>query len=272
MSEGPVKRAAELAEKFNSEVKLVYIIEEKVLEKMDKVAEVVQTYQEREKIKKEISDNHGARTGEIVLKKLGMILKKKGIHFEKKIVQGEFSEIIQREAKKDKSDLILMGFKRSSHLGYRLLKALDIPIWIEANGKIKKILAVCTNLAPNEKVPEMSLSLAESYNAEVSMMYVIDTTDRIIVDKNMKRSQKKTIKNLTEEGTKFMETMKQKGVEIDLVSGSLEKLVMEREKKIKADLVMIGREQKKRAPLGLFGRNTRLKIAEKSKHSILFIN
>ncbi len=272
MSEGPVKRAAQLAEKFNSEVKLLYIIEEKVLETMDKVADGVQTYQEREKIKKNISENHGARSGEMVLKKFEEILKKKGMNAKKKIVRGEFSEIIKRETEKEKSNLIIMGFKRSCLLSYRLFQELDIPIWIESNEKLKKILAVCTNLAPNEKVPEISMALAKSHNAELSMMYVIDTTDRIVVDKNLRRSGKKNIQTLVKEGNKFMENMEKKGVKTDVVIGSLEKLIREREKKIKANLIIIGREQKKRRILGFYCRNPRLKIAEKTKNSILYVN
>ncbi len=272
MSEGPIIRAAQLAEKFNSEVKLVYIIEEKVLKTLDKVAEGVQTYQEREKIKKDIIENHGARSGEMILKKFETILKKKGINAKKKIVRGEFSEIIKLEIEKEKSDLIIMGFQRSCLLGYRLFQDLDIPIWIESNEKLKKILAVCTNLAPNEKVPKVSMALAKSYNAELSMIYVIDTTDRIMVDKNLRRSEKKDKQTLIEEGNKFKENMEKKGLKTDVAIGGLEKLIREKEKKIKANLIIIGREQKKRRILGVYYRNPRLKIAEKTKHSILYLN
>ena len=272
MSEGPVKRAAQLAEKFNSEVKLVYIIEEKVLETLDKVAEGVQTYQEREKIKKEISENHGARSGEMILKKFEMILKKKGIDAKKKIVRGKFSEIVKRETEKEKSDLIIMSFQRSCLLSYRLFQDVDIPIWIESNEKIRKILAVCTNLAPNEKVPQISMALAKIYNAELSMVYIIDTTDRIMVDKNLIRSEKKDKQTLVEEGNKFKENMEKRGLKTDVVIGSLEKIIREKEKKIKSNLIIIGREQKKRRILGVYYRNPRLKIAEKTKHSVLYLN
>jgi nucleotide-binding universal stress UspA family protein len=272
MSEGPIKRAVEFAEKFNSEVKLLYIIEEKVLETMDKVAEGVQTYQEREKIKKDLIENHGVRSGEMILNKFEMKLKKTGINTKKKMVRGEFSEIIKHEIEKEKSDLIIISCQRSYLLNARLFQDINIPIWIESNERINKILAVCTNLAPNKKVPKISMALAKSYNAELSMIYVIDTKDRIMVDTNLRRSEKKDKQILIEEGKKFKENMEKKGVKTDVVIGSLEKIVREKEKKIIANLIIIGREQKKRRLLGVYRRNPKLKIAEKTKHSVLYLN
>lgn len=272
MSEGPIKRAAEFAEKFNSRVNLLYIIEEKVLETLDKVAEGVQTYQEREKIKKDLIENHGARSGEMILNKFETRLKKTGINTKKKIVRGEFSEIIKREIEKEKSDLIIISFQRSYLLSTRLFQDVDIPIWIESNDKINRILAVCTNLAPNEQVPKISMALAKSYNAELSMIYVIDTKDRIMVDKNLRRSEKKDKQTLVEEGKKFKENMEKKGVKTEVVIGSLEKIVREKEKNLKANLTIIGREQKKHRILGVYRRNPKLKIAEKTKHSVLYLH
>jgi nucleotide-binding universal stress UspA family protein len=208
----------------------------------------------------------------MILKKFDEILKKKGLNAEKKVVRGEFSDIVKRETENEKSDLIIMGFKRSGLLNDQLFQELEIPIWIESNEKISKILAVCTNLAPNEKVPEISMTLAKTLNVKLSMIYAIDTTDRIVVDKNLRRSDKKDIQTLIEEGDKFMENMKKKGIKTDVVMGSLERIIKEREKKTNADLIIIGREQKKRRLLGLYYRNSRVKIAEKTKHSILYLN
>jgi len=239
---------------------------------LDKVAEGVQTYQEREKIKKDLIENHGARSGEMILNKFETRLKKTGINTKKKIVRGEFSEIIKREIEKEKSDLIIISFQRSYLLSTRLFQDVDIPIWIESNDKINRILAVCTNLAPNEQVPKISMALAKSYNAELSMIYVIDTKDRIMVNKNLRRSEKKDKQTLVEEGKKFKENMEKKGVKTEVVIGSLEKIVREKEKNLKANLTIIGREQKKHRILGVYRRNPKLKIAEKTKHSVLYLH
>ena len=86
-----------------------------------------------------------------------------------------------------------------------------------------------------------------------------------MVDTNLRRSEKKDKQILIEEGKKFKENMEKKGIKTDVVIGSLEKIVREKEKKIKANLIIIGREQKKPRILGDYRRNPKLKIAEKTK-------
>ena len=73
-------------------------------------------------------------------------------------------------------------------------------------------------------------------------------------------------------GQNFVEKMREKGVNSRLVKGSLEKETVKAAESIGANLVIVGREQKKKNILGLPVKNVKRKIAEKCKYSILFIN
>ena len=54
--------------------------------------------------------------------------------------------------------------------------------------------------------------------------------------------------------------------------GSLEKETIKAAEKINANLVIVGREQKKKGLLGLPVKNLKKKLAEKCEYSILFLN
>jgi nucleotide-binding universal stress UspA family protein len=269
---GPARRAADLASKFKSEVKLIYITEEKVLNTIDRVSEGMITYQEREAAKKEIVEKHGERAKMVVLKEMEELFKQKGIKTKKKVVHGEFTAVVKKEADREKSSMVIMGFKRGCLLNYRLFNEINIPIWIEAKGEQERILAVCSNLTPNKKVPDVSVNLAKLLNYELYMLYVIDTKDKVRVDENLNISQKKPIDSLTTVGQKFVEKIKKKGIKAELVAGSYEKEVIDTAERIRAGLIIIGRGQKRKKLLGLACRDIKKNMAERSKHSLLFIN
>ena len=85
-----------------------------------------------------------------------------------------------------------MGFEKECLLNYRLLDELNLPIWVESISESRSILAVCSNLAPNQKVPDISVKLSEALGWDLQMLYVVDMGDSVEVDESGERSGKKS--------------------------------------------------------------------------------
>ena len=261
-----------LAQKFKSTIKIIYIIEEKTLHQTDKISNSFRTHQHIEDTKKDIIGKQKLTADNIVFEDAKIIFKNNKISYEEKTIKGEFSTVIQNEINNNHYDLILISFEKGCTLNYRLLNNVNIPIWIEAECTGKSILGVCSNLAPNQKVPNFSIKLAETLKQPLQMLYIIDTQDNVQVDENGKRSDKKTDRNLTFIAQNFVEKINKKNISIKLVKGNLEKETLKTAEKIGAGLVIIGREKKKRGILGMPVRNVKRKIAEKCKYSVIFVN
>jgi hypothetical protein len=271
-SKDVLKRSVFLAEKFKSTINLIYIIEEKTLNQTDKLSDAFRTHYNRAETKNEMIRKHRLAADNIVFDDAKFFFKKREIPLEEKIAEGEFSRVVKREIDKKEYDLILMGFEKECMLNYRLLDEVNIPVWVEAKSEGKSILAVCSNLAPNQKVPNIGLKLSETLGWDLHMLYVVDVEDSVQVDEQGRRSDKKPERDLVFKGQNFVEEMENKGVNIQLVKGSLEKETVKAAENINPNLVIVGREQKKKGILGFPVKNVKRKMAERCKYSILFVN
>ena len=267
-----LERSVFLAEKFKSTTDLVYIIEERTLDQTGKLSDAFRTHYEIEDTKKEIIGKQKLTADSIVFKDARIPFKNKRIPFEEKTFEGDFSTVIKNEIDKKECDLILMGFEKGCTLNYRLLDEMNIPIWVESKCEGESILAVCSNLAPNQKVPDISIKLANSFNWILHMLYVVDMQDNVQVDKTGRRSNRKTEDDLIHIGETFVEKMREKNIDVQLVKGNLEKETFKAANKLGANLVVLGREKKKKGMLGLPVKNIKRKMAEKCRYSILFVN
>lgn len=267
-----LRRAVFLSEKFKSKIKLIYIIETKTIDQADKISDTYLSDFEITETKKQMMKGQVKTADKIIFDDAKTYFKEKNIKFEAKIMRGEFSESIKLELEKESFDLVLMGFEKECLLNYRLLDNVDTPVWIEGKSESRTILAVLSNLAPNQKVPEISAKLAKKLNWDLKIIYVIDTEDSVVVNEKGMRSDKKQEKDLIFTGQNFVEGLQKRGVTADIAKGNLEKQIAKTAEKINANLVVIGREQKKKGLLGLPVKNIKKKMAEKCKHSILFIN
>ncbi len=270
-----LERAAFLAEKFGSIITLVYIIEEKTLQQADKQSDTFRTYYDRNTTKEGTIETYKRTADSIIFQDARRFFKNAHISFEEKVSRGEFSTIINEEIKEKPYDLILMGFEKACVLNYRLMDDLlvDIPIWAVSNIQgDDSILAVCSNLAPNQKVPDLSIALAKKFGWKLQMLYVVDTKDTVEVDTTLGRSTKKSEQELCAKGSFFVEQMQKQGIDAKLVTGSLEKEMMDAADALKAKLIIVGRQQKKKGTLGFPVKKMKRKLAEKCHHSILFVN
>jgi len=271
-SKNVLKRSVFLAEKFKSTLNLLYIIEEKSFNQTDKLVNSYRTATEKEESKKELISTQVQAADNIIFKDAKELLKNKKITFEEKILEGEFTDAIKKELEKKSYDLILMGFEKECNLNYRLFEEVNVPVWIEGFGDSKKILAVCSNLAPNQIVPKISIDLSKKLGWDLNILYVVDTEDSVIVDEKGKRSDIKSEEEIVNQGQLFVNRMEKNKIKAQFVRGSLEKQTIQKAEEINANLVIVGREQKKKGVLGLPVRNLKKKIAEKCDYSILFVN
>jgi len=267
-----LERGFSLAEKFKSKINLIYIIEEKTLNQTDRLSNSYRTPYEIAETKNEIIRKQRQAADNIVFEDAKYFFSNKNISFESKIHQGEFSRVIKNELRNKNYDLILMGFNKACVLNYRLFDEVKIPLWVVNKNDGRSILAVCSNLAPNVKVPDVSLKLSEVLNLELNMVYVIDIEDSVQVDEKIKRSDKKTGKDLMFIAQNFIQQMENKGIKVHLLRGSFEKEVIKATEKYNPKIVIIGREQKKKGLLGLPVKNLKRKLVEKCNYSILYLN
>jgi len=261
-----------LAKKFNSVINLVYIIEEKTLIQTEKSLNSYRTKFDKDETKKEIIRKNINLADSIVFKDAKRVFSDEKINVNEEIINGEFSSVVKGQLNKYNFDLILMGFEKECMLNYRLFDEVDIPIWIEMGKKKNCILTVCSNLAPNKKVPDISRSLSKILNLDLHMIYVVDTQDSVSVDNNGVRSGKKTENELITRGQQFVLDMQKKGVDIHLLKGSIEKVTKKVAEDYKAGLVIIGRAQKRKNVFGIPTKGLKRKIAESCDYSILFVH
>ena len=260
-SENVAERAEKFVELFGSKVYAVYIIEEKTLRKVDEIAEPFLTEKQRKEMEKNIIEKNKG-VANIIFEKIAEYIP----DFEREIIVGEFSDVIMKKAKKHNATCVMMGFEKECFLRYRLLENIKIPVWVEI-GKGENVLGVCSNLAPNVRVPKFTLKFAEKFGKKAYFIYVIDTEEKIEVDeKGVKRE--KTMEELRQAAEKFAAKYK-KYADVKIAVGSIEGEVAKYADEVNADVVIIGREMKKRK---IFSREIKKEMIEKIKHSLLFLN
>ena len=268
-----MERCVFLAEKFGSSIKILYIIEEKTLEKAEKVSEVYRTQYEKEETDNSMEQKYLSAADRIIFEDAKKFFDGKDIPFDGKVVKGEFSDVIKDEIERRQYDLILMGFEKGCLLHYRILENSDVPIWIESTAEGRKIiLAVCSNLAPNQKVPGISIELSRKLGWELHILYVVDTQDSVEVDEMGHRSGRKSEEELISAGKNFLEEMMKKGIKGSMKKGILERETVKAAKEIGAGLVVVGREHKKTGIVGLSFKTVKKKLVERCNYSILFVN
>jgi len=267
-----LKRSIFLAKNFNSKINLIYIIEEKTLNQTDKQSDSYRTPYEITETKNEIRQKQKQTADKIVFEDAKFYLQNNEIPFEEKIIEGEFSNIIKRELELKNYDLILMGYAKGCALNYRLFDEVKIPLWVVNKNEGKSILAICSNLAPNVMVPELSQQLAKKLNLDLNMIYVIDVNDSVQVDEKAERSGKKSEMDLMVGADRFIKQMQNKNINIKLLKGGFEKEVIKATELYDPKIVIIGREQKKKGILGLPVKNLKRKLVDKCEYSILFLN
>lgn len=265
--ENVAKRIKKFVEIFGSDVYVVYIIEEKILKKMEDVAEPFLTEEQRKEIEENLIEKN-REIADIVFNKLNNYIEQ----FERKVVVGEFSEEIIKSVREYNATCVVMGYEKDCFLKYRLFETLNIPIWVEIGKRSENVLGVCTNLAPNVRVPTLTLQIAEKFGYKPYLVYIIDAEEKVEVDEKG-RKMERSIEELLEKAKEFAK--KYENLVIDISVGALENEIVKYADRVNADLVIIGREAKKKRVFGgriLKEKGIKKELAEKIRHSVLFLN
>lgn len=271
-SKDVLEKAATIAKKFESKVTIIYIIEEKTLFQTEKSIDTYRTRFEKEETKKIIINSHIQTAENIVFNDAKFFFSDKGITLAKKITKGEFSIAIENEIKTKHFDLVIMGYEKVCLLKYHILDEINIPLWIVGKSDDNTLLAVCSNLTPNQKIPSISQDLAKIFNWKYYLIYIIDIENKTFFDESKQNFIDKSIDDLFSYGQKFIDGMQKKGINAKIALGSFEENFFQAIKQFNPSLVVIGQEQKRYDFLGLPVKSINHKIAEKSKNSILFLN
>jgi nucleotide-binding universal stress UspA family protein len=271
-SKDVLQRSISLANKLHSKLHVMYIIEEKTLKKSEERMESYRTDYQRTALKEELVNEQVQTADSIVFQDAKQLLLTHNVLVEEKIVSGQFSDAVAKEVQQQHYDLILMGYGKECSLRYRLFDHVDIPIWVVAGTEKQTLLAVCSNLAPNQKVPEMSKQLSKLFHWPLHLIYIVDPHDPVEVDAQENRLEKKPLRELVADGTAFIKEKRAQGFEASITVGPLEKETMKAAKKYDANLIVVGREQKKHTFLDVTGKSTKRKIAETCGYSVLFLH
>jgi nucleotide-binding universal stress UspA family protein len=271
-SKKAIERSILLAGKFHSKIHLLYIIEDKLFHEMELLTDANITHYNKTETYHNLLNTHKQTADNLIFPDVEKQLHDKNIEIQTTIIQGEYSNIITNELTKNNYDLLVMSYQSGCMIDYRLINEVDVPVWIEAGGHHESILAVCSNLAPNQKVPKISMYLAKQLQWDLKMIYVIDVEDKVEVDQQVNRSAPKPMHELLFCRQGFVKKMQDEGISIDCVEGTLQKESLKAARKMQAGLVIIGREQKKKGKLGFPVKKVKQKMAERCKYSLLFIN
>jgi hypothetical protein len=198
-----VKRAIDLAGKFESELTLEYIFEEQVIDKINNVSSGAVTQCSLEEMAEEVKNVEVASESTVIFEEIENRARKKNILIHKQIHSGNLSEEILDCIGDQGINLIITEYHRDAVSKYRILYDSPVPIWLENNGnKVEKIYGILTNLSPNLLAPNAAFYLSKKLDLPLHFYYVLDTT-RIQNGQTDWVDQKVLIKTLRERAKKL---------------------------------------------------------------------
>jgi len=234
-SEEAIRRAAYLAAQFRGELTLLYIIEGRVLKVIDRASEYALTAEERGWTEEQVTEEIRGRAEGMLFERAVLIAAEEGTRISNwEIEQGEYAEEILNFCKRERVDLIVMSFERATLLDYRVLDWPTPPIWVErGKGKIRRILALPSNLSDNERLLQMALEFAHKLGAELYIEYIVDPAARGHCPSE--------IEGLDREGQEFLARCREEGLSCHLSQGHLERLASAQAREYQADLLIFGK-------------------------------
>ena len=263
--------AAMLAEVTKGTVSSVYVAEERIAAEVERFSDTYLSDYDRRQTEQELRREHQRQAEQVVFKDAAAFFQKRGIGFTTKYQEGSFLEVAKTEVKTRSYDLVVVGFEKEHLFEYRLLSEMPAPLWVEKGNPKQSILGICSNLAPNVQVPLMSLRLAALLRWSLQMVYIIDTEDTVVVDEKAVRTERQSLAELQTRADEFVRLMKTQGVSVEVAQGGFEREALRVAGRLKPGVMIIGREQKQRGLLGLPVRESKKKVLQHCKSSVLFL-
>lgn len=264
----PIKaviRAGWLAKKLGGlDVTLLYILEERAFKQIDRVSGYALTMQQRENMENALKDTVDEHS-KIVLEHAEKMLSNPNVTITKNIVIGVHTRVIREHVERKGIDLVILQLVAGNLIKYRILEKgkTNVPIWMEHGVEpIKRVMCMCSNLAPNKNTPKYAHDLAKSFDAELHMTYVVDCP---------KEEESKTC----DDGQQFLRDIKQHmdypEINVHLMTGDFTKTSLKAIQTFNPDLVVVGRVEKQIAFHDFFDKSVRVLVAKKSQKSVLLV-
>lgn len=263
--------AAMLAQATKGTVSSVFVIEERIAAEVERFSDTYLSDYDRRETERELRREHLCQAEQVVFEDATAFFQKRGIGFTTKCQEGEFLEVVKAQVTSGSYDLVVVGFEKEYSFEYRLLSEVPIPLWVEKGNPKQSILGICSNLAPNVQVPLMSLRLAALLGWPLHMVYIIDTEDTAVVDEKAIRKERRSLAELQARADEFVRLMKTQGVDVKVAHGCFEREALRVAGRVEPGVMIIGREQKQRGRLGLPVRESKKKVLQYSKSSVLLL-
>lgn len=264
-SEEAIRRAAYLAARFRGELTLLYIIEERALQMIDRAAEYAMTSEERGWTEGQVAEEIRDRAQGMLFERAAFLAAEEGTRIDRwEIEQGEYAEEILNCCKRQQVDLIVMSFTRTTLLDYRVLDWATPPIWVEkgkGDQEIRRILALPSNLSANEELRWIAPEFAQRLEAELHMEYIVDPLRHL--------AGHRALEEKAREGREFLDRCREEfqsrveRLSCNLTQGRLERLALSHAREYKADLLIFGEIQNR--------RGLKQRIMTGSPCSVLFV-
>jgi hypothetical protein len=166
-------RARDMSVRWDSEIAVLYVIEDNIFNEVSDYSQHVITGSEEKEWQHTMEHYHRNSAEKIFLFDAEKLLGKKVDRFT--IVRGMYSDMIGDEIKKHESDLILLETFPRSFIKLRILDSSPVPIWLErTSADIQKIGLFCTNANPNIKAPPVAREIAEKYRGQLCCYFIND--------------------------------------------------------------------------------------------------
>ncbi|MBN1859860.1 MAG: universal stress protein [Candidatus Thermoplasmatota archaeon] len=263
--------AAMLAQATKGTVSSVYVVEEGITAEVERFSDTYLSDYDRRETERELRREHQCQAEQVVFEDATAFFQKRDIGFTTKCQEGGFLEVIKTQVTSGPYDLVVVGFEKEHLFEYRLLSEVSAPLWVEKGNLKQSILGICSNLAPNVQVPLVSLRLASLLEWPLQMVYIIDTEDTVTVDEKAVRKERRSLAELQARAEEFVRLLKTQGVSVEVARGGFEREALRVAGRIEPGVIIIGREQKQRGRLGLPMRESKKKVLQHCKSSVLFL-
>lgn len=260
-----IKRAIQLADKFDSKLILEYIFEKQVLEKLNNVTSGAVTTHSLEEMQKKIKAVGVQDESHVLFDRIEDLAQKKNIEICKIAHEGVHTDEILGCIEDHDINLMITEFHKDTLLKYRILYDSPVHIWLEQSGKkVKNIYGIITNLSLNKLVPNIAVKISEKLNVPLHFYYVNDTTDPS--DEPLDEKER------TQLFSKIKKNCKSNGLEckIDQVSGDISTFLNHQFRHDDTGLVILGRF-KKPAKFPFINSDKKIEVVKKLKANVLIL-
>ena len=268
-SEGAIRRAAYLARRFEGELALLYVIEERVLRMIDRTASYALTAAEIERTEEEVLREIRGRAQGMLFERAALLARDEGAQIKEwEIVQGEYVAVLCEHCKRRHIDLVVLSHERAAPLGAQLFAKELPPLWIERGPwrPVRRVLAVASSLSPDagRRLPPVALEFAHRLEAELHLRYVRDpagTRPEQEVAREVEEFEAYCARELPKLGRKTSHAVER---------GPVERLALLGTERLAVELLITNRELEPASP-GLFRRDPRRRLLLAAPCSTLFI-